>query len=468
MKKIHFFAKLSGFLFVLVSGMMFLPLPDSFFCPGWVFSREVEKFGRSGRDGSNGSSGEDGRDGESRTIFVDGSELYLNLSGEDGEDGDDGDDGDDARSCRQPRRDDRDQKGADGGDGGDGGRGGNGGDGGSLTIYYTNIEDLKKIYVLAEGGRGGSGGRPGYGGDGCECRDRIWQEQVCTGTPGNTDRRCETDFFTCKDGRDGLNGSSGSYGNSGQLGRLTLIPRTELLPPEEPAIARPLSQLTNQVFLLSRHFWSTRTGATDLLGSDSMIDDEYRQFIDRIERSVKLVWNAERSPADFSDIRASLRLKDDQTVDIWVPEDLWLQTTEIQENNLTQLVVSNALLESEVTKLRLVDVAENGENLHLTLIDLGRQSDIVNTEFQLWYQTSPSAPRGRFDDNKYQTRYQGTIPPELISLNSERFTINLGQLPINRQYFRSGLNIKIELRVIRSLGDRSAEQKIAWRGSIRR
>lgn len=465
--KIHFLAKFSGFLFVLVSCIIFLPLSDAFFCPRAVFSREVRNFGSNGRDGLDGSSGEDGRQGESRTIFVDGSELYLNLSGEDGEDGEDGDDADDARSCRQPSRDDRDQKGADGGDGGDGGRGGNGGDGGSLTVYYSHIEDLKKIYVLAEGGSGGSGGRWGRGGDGCECHDRRWSEQVCTGTPGSPDYRCETIYFTCRDGHDGSRGSSGSSGNDGKLGQLTLIQRTELLPPEEPAIARPFSELPNQIFRLSKHLWETRTGATNLLGSHSIIDDEYRQFIDRIERSVQLVWNAQRSPADFGNLRASFRLKDDQTVEIWVPDELWLQTTEVEENNLTQLVISQALLESEVTQLRLVDVAENGENLHLSLIDLGRQSEVVNTEFEIIYQTSPSAPRGRFDDD-YQTRYEGKISPNLISLNSQRFTLNIGKLPIDNQYFRRGLNIKIELRIIRSLGDRSTEQTIEWRGAIRR
>ena len=446
---------------------MFLPLPDSFLCPGSVFSREVKDFGRDGRDGRDGSRGEGGRDGESRTIFVDGSELFLNLSGEDGGDGEDGDDGDDARFCQQGSRDDRDQKGAHGGDGGDGGRGGSGGDGGSLTLYYTNIEDLKKMYVIAAGGSGGSGGRQGYGGEGCECRERDWDARVCSGSPGSSDYRCETRRFVCRDGDDGDDGRSGNVGSSGQLGKLNLIQGTEELPPEEWAIARPFSELTNQVFRLSRNFWETRRGAINLLGGDSIVDDEYRQFIERIDRSVEVVWNAERSPADFRAIEASLRLNDDKTVELSVPDEIWMQTTKNSGNDLTQFVISRAILESEVTNLRLVDVAENGQNLHLTLIDTARQSDVLNTEFEIVYETTPSAPRGRFDDN-YKTRYEGKIPPEFVSLESHRFTVNIGRLSIDEQYLRGGLNIKIELRMIRSLGERSAEQKIEWRGAIRR
>ncbi len=427
----------------------------------------MRNFGQRGSNGRDGRSGANGRNGESRTIFVDGSELYLNLSGEDGEDGEDGDDGEDARSCRQPNRGDRDQEGADGGDGGDAGRGGNGGNGGSLTVYYTNIEDLKKIYVLADGGRGGSGGERGYGGDGCKCRDRRWDKEVCTGTPGNPDYRCETRSFVCSDGDDGDDGSSGSSGSDGKLGTLSLIQGTELLPQEQPAIALSLPEFTNQIFVLSKHIWETRRGASNLLGSNSIIADEYRQFIKRIEKPVELVWNAPRSPINFANTRVTFQLKDDQTVEVSVPEELWLETRQIETDNQTQFVINRAILASEATQLRLVDIANNGKNLQLTLIDVAKQSDILDTEFEIVYQTNTAAPRGRFDEN-YTTRYQGKIPPELVSLTGDRFTVNLGQLPIAEQYLRSSLNLKIELRIIRSLGERSAEQKIEWRGAIRR
>jgi hypothetical protein len=465
--KLHFLAKLSAIIFLVGSGVIFLPIADSFFCPRLVLSREVKDFGDEGSDGSNGRSGADGRGGENRTIFVDGSELYLNLSGEDGGDGEDAEDGEDARSCRQPNRTDRDQEGADGGDGGDGGRGGNGGNGGALTVYYTNLEDLKKIYILADGGRGGSGGKRGYGGDGCECRDRRWNEEVCTGTPGNPDYRCETRSFVCSDGDDGDDGSSGSSGSDGKLGRLSLIQGTELLPQEQPAIARFLPEFTNQIFVLSKHIWETRRGAINLLGSNSIIADEYRQFIKRIEKPVQVVWNAPRSPRNFANTRVTFQLKNDETVEMSVPEELWLQSSQIETDNQTKLFIDQAILASETTQLRLVDIANNGKNLQLTLIDVARQSDILDTEFEIVYQSTPAAPRGRFDDN-YTTRYQGKITPELVSFTADRFTVNIGQLPIAEQYLRSGLNIKIELRIIRSLGDRSAEQKIEWRGAIRR
>ena len=143
------------------------PSSKSIFCPLLAWSAEIREYGNDGRNGSDGRTGQRGRDGQSQTIFADGSPLNLDLSGEDGSSGEDGLSGENADCERQPRDVDHDVRAADGGKGGNGGNGGDGGDGGALTIYYTNLADLKKIAVRANGGRGGQSGRGAYGGEGC-------------------------------------------------------------------------------------------------------------------------------------------------------------------------------------------------------------------------------------------------------------------------------------------------------------
>ena len=51
----------------------------------------------------------------------------------------------------------------------------NGGNGGNSTIYFSDIEDLKALTIIAEGGRGSFGGRGNLGGRPCFCTYRHWR-----------------------------------------------------------------------------------------------------------------------------------------------------------------------------------------------------------------------------------------------------------------------------------------------------
>ncbi len=92
---------------------------------------------------------------------------------------------------------------------------------------------------------------------------------------------------------------------------------------------------------------------------------------------------------------------------------------------------------------------------------------MIATQFQIKYRAARASDR--FSSNAdYRTRYEGNIPAELVSRSNNRFTLNLGKLPIESEFLRPGVAVEIELVATRSFAGRSTEQKIEWRGQIRR
>jgi len=462
----HVSGKLSLILLTLTFSFVFPPTSNSLFCPLVAWSRHPERdFGQDGRDGTNGRAGRRGRDGENRTIFVDGSPINLELSGGDGGDGNNGQPGEDGNCARQPRKVDYDLQAADGGDGGNGGNGGDGGDGGSLTVYYTNREDLKQIYVRSLGGRRGRSGRGAYGGDGCDCDDRSWEIETCEKSD-NGDEDCETERFECEEGEEGDDGRDGQDGKDGSMGTLTLINRTEALPPDKPTATVTLPQLQNGAIALSVNQWQTRSSATALLAPNSIIANQYREFVGRLERSFELVWNADRAITDFYNQPISLSLKSDQRIDVSLPKEVWFDGTMSQQGDVTKFVVTNALLEREATQLTRADFAGNRSELTFSVVDLAGKSDLLDTQFWLKYRTANSGDRFRRFYN-YRTRYEGIIPAELVTRHNNRYTLEIGKLPIQAEYLRPGVAIEIELVATRSFAGNSAQQEMNWRGEIR-
>ena len=174
-----------------------------------AWANETRRFGYDGEDGEDGRPGRDGQAGPSANVIADGNPAHFMLSGTAGGEGEDGEAGYRPRCESQPRDVAYDLQAAHGGDGGNGGRGGNGGNGGDLTIYYRDLAQLQRLSVTALGGQGGWGGRGGNGTLGCRCRLYRWERQTCTGTPGQSDYRCQTSRYRCSDGRDGAQGSPG-------------------------------------------------------------------------------------------------------------------------------------------------------------------------------------------------------------------------------------------------------------------
>lgn len=441
----------------------FLPSAEAIFCPpaAWAAS----DFGRDGRSGTSGRDGRSGRSGENQTVHANGTPVNLDLSGQDGEDGDEGDDGENAYCGRQPRHTNHDLNAANGGNGGRGGNGGSGGNGGNLTVYYRSLEDLKQIAVVARGGEGGRSGRGGSGGTGCDCRDRTWKIERCTGTPGSSNYSCKSRRYSCQDGRDGSNGSDGRDGSQGRLGTLTVINRQQPLANDVPSKTVAIADLSSQTFSLSKNKWVTRAGALALLASGSVMADEYREFVERIEGTFQLVWNERQPISSFANETATFTLKDDRRVEISFPEDVWVDSAASQDGNVTKLVVNHAVRKSDVTKLSISDLVRSGETANLNLVDLAGKSEIVSTQFRIKLRTQTGDRFGGFSD--YRTRYQGTLPPELITRDYNRFILALSKLPISAEYLNSGTDVEIELTAIRSFAGRTAEQTINWQGRIR-
>ncbi|NEP13163.1 MAG: collagen-like protein [Symploca sp. SIO2C1] len=465
---IRFLSKLSLFLVFLALPNFLSTSSESGLCPLLAWDGQEREYGNDGRDGNIGRKGRQGRDGQSLTVFADGSPMNLQLSGEDGLDGEDGRNGSDAR-CRNQNWDvDYNLRGADGGNGGNGGDGGDGGNGGSLTIHYNNLADLRSIYVRAEGGRAGRPGRSGYGAEGCQCRKRDWEETTCTGTPGTPDYSCKTEEFSCRDGKDGKDGRDGRDGNLGRLGTLAIINSTEPLSPDQPTATVAMSQLQDRLFTLSKNKWQTKTGAISLLAPGSIIDNQYREFVERIESSFELVWNAPRSIRDFpGQQNISLALQDNRQVKVDFPEEVWVEGTTSQQEGVTQFIVSNAIHQKEVTQLTRADFSGNGTNLSFSLVDKAGKSNLVATQFWIKYRTARTRPGFR-RTAEYRTKYEGNIPEELVSRHNNHFTLNLGKLPIESRYLKPGVAVDIDLVATRSFAGRSTEQKIDWKGEIRR
>jgi len=464
---IRFFGKLSLFL-VFLSFPNFLPISStSVLCPFLDWSAQAASdFGSDGRNGADGQAGRRGRDGQNQTIFADGSPVNLDLSGTDGENGENGRDGGNADCGRPQRETERDWHAASGGKGGNGGNGGDGGNGGSVTIYYTNLADLKKISVRSNAGRSGRNGRKGVGGDSCKCRVRNWERKTCTGTPGTPGYSCKTRRFSCTDGSDGADGSDGRDGKDGKLGNLTLINRKEALSPDQPNATVSMSELNNRVFALSKNKFQIRNGAVSLLASGSIIADQYREFVERLETSFQVVWNANRPITDFGGKPVTVSLEDNKQVKVNFPEDVWVDGTTSQQPGKTQFVATNVILKKEATQLARADFSGSGSDLNFVVVDNAGKSDLMTTQFKIKYSAARDGNTER--NTNYMIKFEGNIPAELVSRSGNRFTLNIGKLPIEREFLKTGVPVEIELVTIRSFAGRSAEQKIEWRGEIKR
>ncbi|UKO98711.1 collagen-like protein [Nostoc sp. UHCC 0870] len=440
-----------------------LPASGSVFCPA-VADERYEDYGRNGNNGTHGQQGRNGRDGESKTVVINGSPINLDLSGAPGEDGEDGEHGY-RSSCRQPERNsNRDITAPHGGNGGNGGRGGNGGNGGNITVYYTNLADLQKIFVRANPGDSGRGGRGGRGVAGCRCRRRSWEIETCTGTPGSPDYKCTKKRYRCYNGRDGRDGNDASDGKRGNLGILSIVNSQQNLPEETPSITLPISELASKQLNLSKHKWNLRQGAASLLAPGSIIADEYREFEQRLETAFELVWRERQPITSFGNQAVKVSLNDSKQVEVNFPEDVWVEGSSSSEADLTKFTINHAILKKDVARLAVSEFADAGENLNLKIVDLAAKSDVIETQFRVKFRVKDNIS-GFLD---YQTQYEGDIPAELITRDYNRFILALGKLKIGRENLRPGVNVDIEVVATRSLGERSVKQTINWQGAIRK
>ncbi|WP_204138387.1 hypothetical protein [Halomicronema sp. CCY15110] len=422
-------------------------------------AEQVRTYGADGRDGRDGRNGHEGRDGRSQSVWVDGTPIQIEVGGESGQDGEVGDRGQRPTCPAQPRRVRYDLQAPDGGDGGDGGTGGAGGRGGDISLYYTDLAQLRQVSVNANGGRGGRGGYGGRGTAGCRCDDRRWHVQVCH------DGNCETEHYRCRDGEPGRDGRDGRQGESGTLGQLWLINRAEPLPAEQPHINQLLNTWLRQPLSLSRHLWETRSGAGGLLAAGSIVNDTYYEYRERLATQVQLDWQAERSPTQFLNFSADVTLLETGNVQLDFSEAVWVDSRAETTDGITTVTIHRIARAANVSNLAWGSQTGSGADFAVTVIDLGRESAYVDTEFELTYRTTDDNPRNVLR-GRYSEQFSGVLPPNLVTQDQNRFVLQLGQLPIPARSLRPGTRGQIELRIVRSLGSHSADQTLEWEGQL--
>ncbi|WP_138502038.1 collagen-like protein [Nostoc sp. PA-18-2419] len=443
----------------------FLPASDSLLCSAFGSEKyyKVARYDTGGRTASNGRSGRDGYSGENQNISIDGSPINLDLSGKDGEDGEDGEQGYRPNCGNQPDNVSHNINAPDGGSGGSGGRGGDGGNGGSIIVYYTNLADLRNIFVRATGGEGGRGGRGGNGTVGCKCQRRKWEVETCQGTPGTPNYKCTNKVYRCSDGNHGGDGSDGRDGRKGSLGTLSIVKSKEPLVDDNPTRKLTISELTKP-FNLSKNKWNIRQGAISLLAPGSAIADNYREFEQRLEEAFQIVWQEREPITSFANQAVTLNLTDSKQVEVAFPEDLWIDGSSKSQANLTTFTVNYAIPKKDVTRLAVAEFVDAGQNLNLKIVDLAAKSDAIDTQFRVKFRAQDSL----YGFSSYKTEYEGDIPNEFVTRDYNRFTLALGKLKIPDEALRPGVNVEIEVIATRSLGERSAKQTIRWQGVVRK
>ncbi|WP_019504961.1 hypothetical protein [Pleurocapsa sp. PCC 7319] len=468
---VRFFSKLSLLISILALPQFITSTsaPQSFLCSS-VLAADTKELGKEGDNGDEGAKGDNGRNGDNLTVFADGSPMTLDLTGGDGMPGEAGAKGEDASCEQQSKEVGKNLRGADGGHGGDGGDGGVGGNGGSLTVYTTNQEHLKQIYVIAAGGEGGVPGKGGEGGVGCQCESPYWNEETCSGKPGSPDYKCSTQEFQCADGYSGKKGRSARKGREGKVGNLTLINLDKSLAPDAPQVTMPIRELKTRGFTLSRNIWKSKDNASSLFAPGSIIADKYKELVARHEHSVLMVWDAPQPVEEYGDQEITLSLQGENKAGVSLPEDTWLETQTIQRDKLTELFVFNAVRTKDVDKLSIEDISGQGANLKLTILDKAEKSNIIATDFQVKYLVNEKSIRRSIfgsDRGDYTSQYRGSVPSEAIVQDGNLFTLQLGKLPIPQEYLQPGIKIDVEVIAKRSLGDNSMVKKLSKRATIK-
>lgn len=429
-------------------------------------------------------SGYDGQNGASQTIFLDPQQpLFLNLSGTDGAPGangarpnsnrydswdnndrDDDDDDDDNYNRHYPSNNSSQCHDSDvgkaaknitmasGESGGNGGNGGDGGNGGNLTIYYQNRLDLRQVLVDSSPGRGGSGGWGSRGTRGCECPVSSWKVDDKT--------------YTCKPGHRGSRGRNGSDGSNGKMGQLRIIAGKTAIAGDNPLYAASLSNISAQPISLTLNRWDKKSGALALLQMNSKISDEYLEYRDRLEKTAIVKWNAKSVIGEYATQAATVRLQENGEIGFeFKDKELWSVVEQVDTSKDAVMSINAVVHQRDVTKLNPGISDNRDRKFTLAVIDSAAKSDLVETQFSVKIKSGGGNGIPNRSNNA-KTYYEGVLPNNLVTRDYNRFVLNLGALPVPSDTFKTGNDVQVEIKAIRSLGSRSTTQTINWSGTV--
>jgi hypothetical protein len=418
-------------------------------------------FGWSGSDGRDGRSGSSGSDGRNYKIVADGSAKTIVTNGQDGRPGLNGMPGEDAYNCAQPRRVQRNLHGADGGDGGDGGNGGSGGDGGNVLVFYSDIQDLKQVYVESLPGYGAAGGYSAYGGRGCKCQVPTWRVRkckdvkVCTGEGENrtckTEKKCTVRHYRCYDGTDGRVGSDGYRGSNGVKGRLRIAKDIQAIPQQTPQATLSLDDAIYGA-TLSKNIWIKKSGARQLLAAGSNLKPKYLEWSHLAKKDFQVVWQAPRMASQF---RGQYRLGFDGTsMSVVEPADLFMQREVVEDAASKKIVVKKVFTRSELTSSSLVSTTGRGSKLKITVNDpmLDAEGVTTSVHLRLSYKKKVAI--------KYTILHNKMVDPSVIVPTANGFTISASDLDMSTSKLTKKRKIQYTLTITKTFGGKSVSKEL--------
>lgn len=341
---------------------------------------------------------------------------------------------------------------ANGESGNNGSNGGNGGNGGDLTIYYQNRLDLRQVLVDSSPGRGGSGGRGSRGTRGCQCPVSSW--------------KVNDKIYTCKPGYRGTRGNNGADGSNGKMGQLRIIASNTAIAGDSPLYAASLSKIASQPIPLTLNRWYKQSGALALLQMNSKISDEYLEYRDRLERTATVKWNAKSVIDDYATQAATVRLQENGEIGFdFKDKELWSMVEQVDTSKDSVMSINAIVHQRDVTKLNPGISDNRDRKFTLAIIDSAAKSDLVETQFSVKIKSGSGNGIPNRSGNT-ETHYEGVLPTNLVTRDYNRFILNLGALPVPSDTFKTGNDVQVEIKAIRSLGSRSTTQTIDWSGTV--
>ena len=201
----------------------------------------------------------------------------------------------------------------------------------------------------------------------------------------------------------------------------------------------------------------------------SIITSKYKELVARHEHSVLVVWDAPQPVQNFDDKQITLSLKGEDDANIFLPEDLWLETKAVKRDNITELFVFNAVRTKDVADLTIDGLFGQGTGLELDVFDEAEQSNLIGTDFSVKYKIGEKSENKNFfggSSTVYKTKFEGSIPPEAIVQKGNLFTLKLGELPIPPEYLKPGVDVEVEVVAKRYLGENSEVKKLSTQTTI--
>ncbi len=396
-------------------------------------------FGTDGSDGQNGVNGTSGRSGQDITIRA-GAAQDIDLSGSRGDDAiSAGHDGSDAWGCFQDRPTNN-LVGASGGDGGDGGSGGSGGSGGDVTVYYKNIEDLKKLRIVSLGAPGGRGLEGGRGGRPCYCSATDWYHETCsdvTKPDGTVVTECDKDYYYCSNGDYGRDGSRGSEGSHGSNGYLTIIKSETALLPDVTYAKECLNKITSRKIVLEKDIFARRSGAGMLLAAGSRLSDTYSEYTHRNIVTAKVEWRAPQAMESFGCSQVAFQYGD-EGIGITLPSDYWFKTSKLVEGK-NRVVAIDYVIDPASVKYMTFGVEGDHKNVQLRIKDNSPHKEYLANKVSLVIKRKTAF-------GNWKQVFSGNVDANLANAGSYEYLVALNKL--NVEDAKSTFKKKKEIMVI--------------------